>query len=165
MTFEYGQMLWFSNEQSTGETLYMVINPPVVCETCKKPIYDWVLDEHESLECPSCGHKVEEFNPTPCSCGGNDQISLVIAANNNFGCYHDGEVIPYNHMVNRVVTVCQKSLEKEIRQGKIRILSPEETVYRKRLLAWTAENTYEPGTPMPEWVKKQFPMPWESKKD
>ncbi len=156
MRLDCGKMLWMNNDQ-TGDTLYMVVNSPVLCETCGKAVYDWETDDAGALECPHCGHEIREFSPFRCQCGENDRVSLVVAANNNFGCCHDGEMIPYNHMVNRVVTVCGKVLEGEIRAGKIRLLPVEETAYRKRLLLWTSQNTYEPGKAMPQWIRERFP--------
>ena len=156
--FEYGSMLWMKNEH-TGDTLYMVTHSPVVCEVCSTVVYDWELNEEGILECPHCGNQIKEFRPQLCRYGKNDLVSVVVAANNNFGCTYDGEMLPYNHMVNRVITTCRKLLEKEVKSGAIRLLSPEESVYRKRMLVWTAQNTYEPGTEMPQWIKDQFPMP------
>lgn len=155
--FEYGDMLWLKNE-SMGETLYMVINPPIECEHCGKKIYDWELSENGEYFCPECREKIVEFKPVKCHrCGENDLVSVIVAANNNFGCSFDGEVTPYNHMVNKISSFCKKEFIKDIEKGKIRYLSKEETIYRKRLLVWTGSNQYEPGKKMPEWVYELIP--------
>lgn len=153
---EYGDMLWMRHEKY-GETLYMVVNPPIVCEHCCKTIVDWELSEENTFFCPNCKEMIKEFSRKQCSCGDKDIVSLIVATNNNF-CYTPDEgVIPYNSMVNRIFAICQKSIIEDVENGKIRLLSKEETIYRKRLLTWTAQDEYEPGKPMPQWIIELFP--------
>ena len=156
INLRYGDMLWMQNTEY-GETLYMVVNSPIICEHCGKRIIDWELNEERKFFCPKCKEEIVEFSKERCVCGEIDQASLVVASNNNFCCNTDGETIPYNHMVNRIFPFCEKSIIDEVKQGKIRLLSKQEANQRKRLLVWTAQNTYEPGKPMPQWIIDQFP--------
>ena len=156
--FEYGDMLWMTN-QSYGDTLYMVVRPPIVCEHCGFHIKDWEPNEENEVYCPECKEQIEKFDHLICNCGEDDFISVVVASNNNFCGTSDGDTMPYNHMVNKVSSFCKKSLIEDIRKGRIRYLSPEEAVYRKRLLVWTNQAEYDPGKAMPQWIIDQFPMP------
>ena len=156
--FEYGDMFWMSNS-SLGETLYMIVHSPIVCEHCGCDIKDWEPNEENKVYCPECKNIIEKFNHLICRCGEDDLVSLVIASNNNFCCTSDGETISYNHMVNKVSSFCKKSIIEDMNKGRIRYLSKEEAVYRKRLLVWTDQPEYEPSKPIPQWIIDQFPMP------
>lgn len=153
---DYGDMLWMYHPEF-GETLYMVVNPPIVCEHCDFVIIDWELNEQGTFFCPACTEEVKKFQHRLCDCGEDDMVSLVVAANNNFCCNTDGETIPYNHMVNRIFPFCRKSIIEDINKGTVRLLSKKQANQKKRLLVWTSQSSYEPGKPIPQWIIDQFP--------
>lgn len=150
MNFKYGDMFWMGNHDF-GTSLWMMINPPINCEHCGALLKDWELDEDGDLICPECSSQIKEFNRAKCSCGEHDLISLIVASNNNFHASND-EVVPYCDKVNFVNSVCQKSLEEGIKQGKIRKLSDDEAINRRRSILWTSSDDYVPGAPFPQWV-------------
>lgn len=153
---KYGDMLWLRHN-TYGDTVYMVVNSPIVCEHCNKTILDWELNEENKFFCPKCMEEINHFALKKCECGEYDIVSLIIACNNNFGYTSDGEMIPYNSMVNRIFSFCKKSIEKDIKSGALKLLSAQEAIQRKRLLVWTSQENYEPGTPMPQWIIDRFP--------
>lgn len=154
MSFKYGDMLWMDNPDF-GTTLWMVINPPIRCEHCCYLIKDWELDDEGILICPNCYNQIKKFVKPTCSCGHEDLVALIVASNNNFHSSYD-EVVPYCHKLNFVSSVCGKKLENEIKQGKIRKLSDEEALNRRRSILWTSSDNYVPGAPIPQWVKDQI---------
>ena len=154
MSLNYGDMLWMDHKEM-GTTLLMVVNYPIICEYCKTFIKDWELDEEGILICPVCSNQIQEFKRPTCTCGGADMIATVVATNNNFHASNDG-VVPYQHKLNWVTCCCEKQTEKEIQEGKLRLLSHDESVWRRRQLLWTSLDEYDPTVPMPEWIKEQI---------
>lgn len=154
MSLKYGDMLWMDHEDM-GTTLLMVINPPIICEYCKTFIKDWELDEDGVLICPICSNQIKEFNRPKCNCGNHDMIATIVATNNNFHSSNDG-VTPYQHKLNWVTCGCERQTEEDIRKGKLRLLSHDESVYRRRLLVWTSLDEYDPSAPMPDWIKEKI---------
>lgn len=152
MNLEYGNLLWMDTYDS-GTLLYMVLKSPIECEHCGFTLLDWDKNENDEVICPECSRTILEFRKKKCSCGEEDLVSLIVASNNNFHVSYDG-VTPYEHLINLVKPYCIKSILKEISQGKIRKLSHEEEIYRKRLLIWTGSDDYEPGKPIPQWIKE-----------
>lgn len=163
--FEYGDLLWL-DIPVLGKALYMVVDPPRQCPECGERLVSWEEAEDGRAYCPACGAEVPpESRPVCRNCGEADGVSLAIAANNAFGLGSDGEMTSYNHAVNRVVSFCGKSLAADIAAGRIRRVPPREAVERKRLIAWTTSNRYEPGEPIPDEIKRRFPLPGEEPPD
>lgn len=152
---KYGDMLQMYSHQM-GHVLYMVVNPPIICEHCKNVIHGW--EQVQEFKCPKCDQEIHEFQKQICKCGEYDLIELVVAADNNFGLQSDGEMFSYNRLVNRLYCHCLKDVEKEIESGKLKVLTDEEAVMKKRLIAWTSQDNYEPGKEMPKWIEEMFPM-------
>ena len=157
MKLNYGDILRV-NHQTLGSALYMVVNPPIVCEHCGRRIEDWCEDENGKVFCPYCSLEVIEFKPFPCPCGENDMVTLVVAANNNFHESNDG-VVGYNHMVNVHYTFCRKSIENDIAEGRIHKCTPQEACQCKRLILWTSQEDFDETKEIPQWIQDTFPMP------
>ena len=165
MGLEYGDVLYAEND-AMGRVVYYVVRPPVRCEYCGFIIKDWDYEMGtKQLYCPECGRQVLAFERPRCKrCGGNDMITLVVAANNAF-CLEEGDgVIPYNHKVNVTYTVCEKETLEAIARGEMKKCDPVEACQRKRDIVWTSLESYRPEDPMPEWIKSRFPMPGEDKR-
>lgn len=140
-----------------GKVVYLVINPPIVCETCDSVIFEWKSSQGQVI-CPACQNIIKERFYAPCPhCGDNDWMSLRVVNNNNF--HYDsytGEVTEYNDKCGRTLNVCGKSLEKEIKQGKVKLLSEQQSKIVKRKILWTGSDDYDPEKPMPDWIKDKF---------
>lgn len=97
-------------ESRWGTVLYMVIQPPVICETCQSVIYEW--RECDGVICPACENVIQERNFYPCPyCGEEDYHTLKVINNNNWGYnYTTDELTEYNDKKGTVINVCGKSL-------------------------------------------------------
>ena len=139
-----------------GRVVYLVINPPIVCETCDAVVFEWKTTEQ--VVCPACQNLITKRFYAPCPhCGDNDFVSLRVVNNNNFHYdSHSGEVTEYNDQCGRLVNVCGKSLEKEIKQGKVKLLSEQDSRKVKQKILWTSLDDYDPTKPMPDWIKDKF---------
>ena len=150
LTVDMGQDKW-------GKVIYMVINPPIVCEHCCSVIYEWKSSD-EGVICPECENIIKHRDYYPCpKCGNIDYMSLRVVNNNNW--QYDsvtGEVIEYNDKAGFVINICKKELEKEILTHKIILLSEKDSVNVKRKILWTSSNDYKPGQPIPDWIKEKF---------
>ena len=66
-------------------------------------------------------------------------------------------VTEYNDKAGFTINTCRKELEKAINKHEIRLFSEKESAAVKRKILWTSLDEYEPGKPMPEWIKEKFP--------
>jgi len=141
-----------------GKVLYMVVNPPIVCEHCDTVIYEWRSSQGDVV-CPDCGQVVRTrfFYPCP-RCHGDDYHTLRVVNNNNW--HYDsttGEVTEYNDKVGKVIHVCGKSIMDDLKHQRMYLLTAKETQDVKRKLAWTGCDDYDSTKPMPQWVIDKFP--------
>lgn len=153
--FNYGDMLW-ADCPPFGKTLYMVVGPPFVCESCGTVNKGWFADEDGEVSCSRCGAVVREFRKADCRCGEKDMVTLTVARNDDFHAESDGSVVPWNHAVNRTFTYCAKALWKDVAEGRMEVLGAEDARRRKKMLVWTEQETYAPGKPIPEWIDEMF---------
>lgn len=157
MYIPVGRILWVdTGDQKWGKVLYMVANPPIVCETCNSVVFDW--RSSEDVICPVCESIVEERFYYPCpKCGEQDYMTLRVVNNNNW--HYDsttGLVNEYNDKLGFSINVCSKDLQKEIDKQLIRLYSVKDTVDTKRKILWTSQDEYDSTKPIPEWIKEQF---------
>lgn len=140
-----------------GRVVYLVINPPIVCETCDSVVFEWKSSD-EQVICPSCQNVINERFYAPCPyCGDNDFVSLRVVNNNNFHYdSHSGEVTEYNDQYGRTINVCGKNLDKEIKEGKVKLLSEQDSNKVKQKILWTSQDDYDPTKPIPDWIKDKF---------
>lgn len=141
-----------------GVVLYMVVNPPIVCETCGSVIFEW-RSSQENVICPDCENIVNERNYYKCpDCGENDYHTLRVVNNNNW--HYDsitGEVTQYCDKRGIVINVCGKSLMKDIKQQKVTLMNAHQSQDIKRKLVWTGIMDYDSTKPMPQWIIDKFP--------
>jgi hypothetical protein len=159
MDIPVGRLLYVDMGQDKwGKVIYMVINPPIICEHCNSVVFEWKSSE-DYIICPDCENVIEKREYYPCpKCGKQDYMTLRVVNNNNW--HYDsvtGEVTEYNDKSGFVINVCKKELEKEISQQKIKLLSSKESVDIKRKILWTSQDDYESGKPIPDWIKEKFP--------
>jgi hypothetical protein len=145
-------------EDRWGQVLYMVVNPPIVCEHCNAVIFEWRSSQGDVI-CPDCGQIVRARFYYPCPrCHGNDYHTLRVVNNNNW--YYDsvsGLVNEYNDKAGRVLNICGKSLMDDLKHQRMYLLTANETQDVKRKLAWTGCDDYDSTKPMPQWVIDKFP--------
>lgn len=154
-----GRLLWTDMGQDKwGRVLYMVVNPPIVCCCCGAAVFEWRSSDPEVI-CPGCGCRIckKRFLPCP-KCGGMDYHTLRVVNNNNW-CYDSvtGQVIEYCDRRGTAVSMCGKSIEADIRSGRLRLLSAKESQDRKRMIVWTGSMDYAPQKPMPQEIIDRFP--------
>lgn len=159
MNIPIGRLLWIDMGQAKwGRVLYMVVQPPIVCETCNSVIFEW-RSSVEMLLCPACDNEVVERDYYPCPhCGELDYMTLRVVNNNNWGYdFVSGDITEYNDKAGFVINTCGKELRKEISEGKIVLLSARDTVNTKRRLTWTFNDNYDASKPMPDWIIEKLP--------
>ena len=159
MDIQIGRLLYVDMGQDKwGRVIYMVINPPIVCEHCNSVVFEWKSSAEQTI-CPDCGNVIEQRNYYPCpKCGELDYMTLRVVNNTNW--HYDsttGEVTEYNDKAGFTINTCRKELEKAINKHEIRLFSEKESAAVKRKILWTSLDEYEPGKPMPEWIKEKFP--------
>lgn len=141
-----------------GMVLYMVVNPPIVCETCGAVVFEWRSSDGQVI-CPECGHVIEERVYFPCPvCGEQDYHTLRVVHNDNW--HYDsvsGEVTEYCDKRGTALNVCGKSLMRDFRSQRIVLMNPKESQDIKRKITWTGSMDYDPRAPMPQWVIDKFP--------
>lgn len=141
-----------------GMVVYMVVNPPIVCETCDSVIFDWRAIDGQVI-CPACNHLILDRLQYPCpKCGGYDYHTLRIVTNNNW--HYDsttGQVTEYNDQRDRIISICGKSLMDDIGHGRMTLLGPKDSQDVKRRIIWTGSDDYDPTKPMPQSIIDQFP--------
>ena len=158
MNIPLGRLLKIDmGESKWGRVIYIVARPPIICPECNEIIHDWFYDENNYLICPYCETLIEKEIYAPCPyCNDNDLIRLRVVQNNNWGIDNDGKVYELNDKVYFGLTICKKSLEKDIISGKIKLLSAKETVDCKRMIDWTNSDDYEPGKEIPQSIKDKW---------
>lgn len=141
-----------------GMVLYMVINPPIICETCGAAVFEWRSSE-EQVICPACENVIKQRNYLSCpTCGQDDYHTLRVVNNNNW--QYDsitGQVTQYCDKRGIVLDMCGKSIQKDIKSQKLQLMTSKQTQDIKRKLVWTGSMDYQPTKPMPQWVIDKFP--------
>ena len=141
-----------------GRVVYMVVNPPIVCEHCNTVVFEWRSSVGDVI-CPDCGNVIHDRFYYPCpTCGGDDYHTLRIVNNNNW--HYDstsGEVTEYNDKKGRVMNICGRLLMDDIRNQRLRLMTAKESQDIKRKIAWTGSDDYEAGKPIPDSIINQFP--------
>ena len=141
-----------------GRVLYMVVNPPIVCEHCDTVVFEWRANQGDVI-CPECGDVIRTRFYYPCPyCGGNDYHTLRVVNNNNW--HYDstsGEVTEYNDKAGKVINICGKSLMDDLKHQRMFLLTARESQDIKRKLAWTGCDDYDSSKPIPYSIISQFP--------
>lgn len=141
-----------------GRVLYMVVNPPIVCEHCDTVVFEWRSSVGDVV-CPECGNVIRDRFYYPCPhCHENDYHTLRVVNNNNW--HYDstsGEVNDYNDQQGRTMNVCGKSLMDDLKRNRMFLLTAKESQDVKRKIAWTASDDYDPTKPMPQSIIDAFP--------
>lgn len=141
-----------------GRVLYMVINPPIVCETCDTVVFEW-RSSGGDVVCPECGNVIYERVYYPCpACGRDDYHTLRVVNNNNW--HYDstsGEVTDYNDKKGKVANVCGKSLLADLKNQNAVLLTAIESQNVKRKIMWTSSDDYDATKPMPKEIIEMFP--------
>ena len=141
-----------------GKVLYLVVQPPIVCEHCDTVVFEWRSSAGDVV-CPDCGNVILDRFYYPCPvCGDDDYHTLRVVNNNNW--HYDstsGEVTDYNDKKGFVMNICGKRLFSDIRNGRLRLLSARESQDAKRKIAWTGSDDYVAGKPIPQEIVEQFP--------
>lgn len=133
-----------------GMTLYLVIKPTLICDICGERINNWRKDENGYIECSNCeDFTTQQYLPCP-YCKDNDLMRLRVIQNNNWGIDNDGHLTQLNDKVGKGLNICKKELQKEIKSGKIRLLSAKQSVDKKRLIEWSMRIDYDPSKEMPQ---------------
>ena len=145
-------------DERWGRVVYMVVNPPIVCETCLSVVFEWRSSAGDVI-CPDCGNVITARDYAPCpKCGGDDYHTLRVVHNNNW--HYDsvtGEVTEYCDKRNTVLNICGKSLMRDFKAQRIHLLNARESQDVKRKILWTCSMDYSPTKPMPQWVIDRFP--------
>lgn len=141
-----------------GRVLYMVVNPPIVCEHCDTVVFEWRSSLGDVI-CPDCGNVIRTRFYYPCPhCHGNDYHTLRVVNNDNW--HYDstrGEVNEYNDKKGVVLNICGKLLMDDFKHQRMFLLTARESQDVKRKIAWTGSDDYEPGKPMPRDIIDRFP--------
>lgn len=157
MSIPIGRILFVDmGSDRWGGVLYMIVNHPIICETCNSVIFDW--RSTDIVICPNCENDVllRDYYPCP-KCGEYDYLTMRVVNNNNW--YYDSSnerVNEYNDKAGFVINACEKDLIKEIREGKITLYSARQSVDAKRKLLWINQDEYDPTKSIPEWINEQF---------
>ena len=142
-----------------GHVVYMVANPPIVCNRCGTVVFDWRHEEGGGTICPMCSGRITQFDFYKCPrCGGDDYHTLRVVVNNNW--HYDsisGIVTEYNDKGGRLVNICGKSLLDDIKYARVLLLTPSESQEMKRRIVWTGCDDYDPVRPMPQSIIDSFP--------
>lgn len=141
-----------------GTVLYMVVQPPIVCEHCDTVVFEWRESEGDVV-CPECGKVIRDRFYYPCPyCHGDDYHTLRVVNNQNW--HYDstrGEVTDYNDKKGAVLNVCGRSIERDIAAHRMRLMSGDESQDIKRKILWTGSDDYDSSKPMPQWIVDRFP--------
>lgn len=141
-----------------GVVLYMVVNPPIVCEHCNTVVFEWRSSAGDVI-CPDCGKVIRTRFYYPCPvCHGNDYHTLRVVNNNNW--HYDstmGEVIEYNDRKGTVMNICGKSLMEDFKYQRMFLLTAKESQDVKRKIMWTGSDDYDSRKPMPQSIIDMFP--------
>jgi len=141
-----------------GRVLYLVVNPPIVCEHCDTVVFEWRSSAGDVV-CPDCGQVIGTRFYYPCPvCGEDDYHTLRVVNNNNW--HYDstsGEVNEYNDQQGRVMNVCGKALMDDLKNHGLRLMTARESQDIKRKITWTASDDYVPGKPIPQAIIDMFP--------
>lgn len=144
--------------QKWGMVLYLVINPPIICQNCNEVVFEW-RSNWEKVFCPCCDNEIKHRDYLPCPvCGEMDYHSLRVVHNNNF--HYDsvsGQVTQYCDKRGKVINMCGKSIMKQIKNQSIILLTAKESQDVKRKIVWTGSDDYDPIKPMPQQIINQFP--------
>lgn len=136
----------------------MVINPPIVCQTCQTIVQGWKSSKGDVI-CPDCGNIIYHRDYLPCpQCNEMDYYSLIIVNNNNW--HYDSvtnEVTDYNDKKGVMFNICGKRLEKDINEQNIQLMSAKVSQDIKRKIYWTSIDDYDPTKPMPQYIIDKFP--------
>lgn len=144
-------------QEKWGSVIYMVVNPPIICETCNAVVFEWRQNDGEVI-CPDCGNVIRRREYCPCpTCGGNDYHTLRVVANNNWHYeFLSDTVTEMNDKQGRVINICGKSLQKDIDEQRVTLYNEEQSKEIKRKILWTSSMDYDPEKKMPEDIKKSF---------
>lgn len=141
-----------------GRVLYMVVNPPIVCEHCGTVVFEWRSSEGDVV-CPDCGRVIRDRFHYPCPrCHGDDYHTLRVVNNNNW--HFDstrGEVNEYNDKEGAVMNVCGKSLMEDFKSQRMFLLTARESQDIKRKLTWAMSDDYDSRKLMPQSIVDRFP--------
>ena len=145
-------------DEKWGRVLYLVVNPPIVCETCCSVVFEW-RESAGDVICPDCGSVIRSREHPPCPvCGEDDYHTLRVVHNNNW--HYDsvsGEVTEYNDKRGVSMSRCGKSIMDDIRPQRVVLLTARESQDMKRRITWVGSDDYAPGRPMPQWIIDKFP--------
>lgn len=145
-------------DRGWGTVLYLVIQPPIICQTCNSVIFEWRQSDEGTI-CPACENVIQERNYYPCpECGGMDYHTLRVINNNNWG-YDSvtGQITQYNDKKGTVLNVCGKSLVNDIKHQNIVLMNSRQSQDIKRKIVWTSSMDYDPSKPMPQQIIDRFP--------
>lgn len=141
-----------------GIVLYMVVNPPIICQTCGSVIFEWRSSE-QNVICPSCEKIITHRDYFNCpTCQQDDYHTLRVVNNSNWNYDSTtGEVTEYCDKKGVVINICGKSLQKDIKSQKIQLMTAKQSQDIKRKLVWTGIMDYDSTKPMPQWIIDRFP--------
>lgn len=141
-----------------GAVLYMVVQPPIICETCNSVVYEWRSNSGEVI-CPACNNVITHRDYFPCPvCGGDDYHTLRIVSNNNW--HYDsvtGQVTQYCDKQGIVLNVCGKSIMNDIKHQFVCLMTPKQSQNIKRKLVWTGSMEYDSTKLMPQSIIDAYP--------
>ena len=158
MRIEPGRIIWVDmGQERWGKVLYMVINPPIVCETCGAVVFEWRQDAGEVI-CPDCGNAIRERTHCPCpKCGEDDYHTLRVVANNNWHYeFLSDTVTEMNDKRGRVINICGKSLQESINKQRVILYDKARSDEIKRKILWTSSMDYDSSKQMPDEIKNAF---------
>ena len=137
-------------ETKWGMILYLVVKPTLNCTNCGEQINDWGKDENGFIFCHYC-QDITQQNYLKCTkCGEDDLMRLRVIQSDNWSIDLEGNIQQRNDKVGKGISICKKQLQKEIKNGKIKLLSAKESVDKKRLIQWSCRIDYDPTKPMPQ---------------
>ena len=141
-----------------GVVLYMVVQPPIICEKCFSVVYEW-RESAGDVVCPACENIIKQRNYYNCpDCGDLDYHTLRVVNNNNWG-YNSvtGQVTEYNDKRGTAINICGKSLMNDIKSQKIILMNARQSQNIKRKLVWTSSPDYDSSKNMPQEIIDKFP--------
>lgn len=138
--------------QKWGMILYLVIKPTLICDNCGQKINNWRKDENGYIWCYNC-QQITTQNYQKCPyCNDDDLMRLRVIQSDNWGVDIQQNLELRNSKVGRGISICKKQLQKQIKAGKIRLLSAKESVDKKRLIQWSSRDDYDPSKPIPQQI-------------
>ena len=138
--------------QKWGMILYLVIKPTLICNNCGQKINNWRKDKNGYICCPYCYKLTEQIYQKCPYCNEYDLMRLRVIQSDNWGIDNQQYIEARNSKVGRGISLCKKQLQKQIKTGKIRLLSAKESVDKKRLIQWSRRDDYDPSKPIPEQI-------------